>query len=200
MHTTTTTRTLAIAAALTLGLTLASCSTSSNTGSDAGSSATLSSAASAHNDQDVMFAQMMLPHHQQAVEMSDMLLAKGDGVDPDVATLAKQIKAEQGPEITQLTSWLQGWGEPTESEHSGMGHSMSGMMSDSDMTDLDQASAKDAGQLFLQQMVQHHKGAVDMAKTEVDKGKNTDAVAMAKSIVSSQTEQITQMKDMLASK
>ncbi|NQW87341.1 MULTISPECIES: DUF305 domain-containing protein [unclassified Frigoribacterium] len=193
MHTTTTTRTLAIAASLTLGLTLASCSTNDSS-SDAGSSASSSSAASAHDDQDVMFAQMMLPHHEQAVEMSDALLAKGDGVDPDVATLAEQIKAEQGPEIIQLASWLQGWGEPTES-----GHSMSGMMSDSDMTDLDQASAKDAGKLFLQQMVQHHEGAVDMARSEVDKGKNTDAVAMAKSIVSSQTEQITQMKDMLAS-
>lgn len=200
MHTTTTTRTLAIAAALALGLTLAGCSASNNTGSSTGSSASSSSAASAHNDQDVMFAQMMLPHHKQAVEMSDMLLAKGDGVDPDVATLAKQIKAEQGPEITQLTSWLKGWGEPTGSEHSTTGHSMSGMMSDSDMSDLDQASAEDAGKLFLQQMVQHHEGAVDMAKTEVDKGKNTDAVAMAKSIVSSQTEQITQMQDMLASK
>ncbi|MCY1695277.1 DUF305 domain-containing protein [Curtobacterium sp. SL109] len=199
MHTTTTTRTLAIAASLTLGLTLASCSTN-NSSSDAGSSASSSSAASAHNDQDVMFAQMMLPHHEQAVEMSDVLLAKGDGVDPDVATLAKQIKAEQGPEITQLTSCLQGWGEHTESEHPGSGHSMSGMMSDSDMTDLDQASAKDAGKLFLQQMLQHHEGAVDMARSEVDKGKNTDAVAMAKSIVSSQTEQITQMNDMLASK
>jgi len=194
MHTTTTTRTLAIAASLTLGLTLASCSTNDSS-SDAGSSASSSSAASAHDDQDVMFAQMMLPHHEQAVEMSDALLAKGDGVDPDVATLAEQIKAEQGPEIIQLASWLQGWGEPTES-----GHSMSGMMSDSDMTDLDQASAKDAGKLFLQQMVQHHEGAVDMARSEVDKGKNTDAVAMAKSIVSSQTEQITQMQDMLASK
>lgn len=196
MHTTTT-RTLAIAAALTLGLTLAGCSTS-NSGSDTGSSSS-TSAASAHNDQDVMFAQMMLPHHKQAVEMSDMLLAKGSGVDAGVTDLAKQIKAEQSPEITQLTTWLKGWGEPTESEHSGMGHSMSGMMSDSDMNDLDQASAKDAAKLYLEQMVQHHKGAVDMAKTEVDKGKNTDAVAMAKSIVSSQTEQITQMQDMLAS-
>ena len=194
MHTTTT-RTLAVAAALTLGLAIAGCS-AGNSSSDAGA-ASSTSAASAHNDQDVMFAQMMLPHHKQAVEMSDMLLAKGSGVDSDVAALAKQIKAEQSPEINQLASWLQGWDEPTESEHSGMGHSMSGMMSDSDMNDLDQASAKDAGKLYLEQMVQHHKGAVDMAKTEVDKGKNTEAVAMAKSIVSSQTEQITQMKDML---
>ncbi len=197
MHTTTTTRTLAIAAALSFGLTLAGCSTSNNTGSDAGSSATSSSAASAHNDQDVMFAQMMLPHHEQAVEMSDVLLAKGDGVDPDVADLAEQIKAEQGPEITQLTSWLKDW--DADSSMSGMDHSMSGMMSDSDMSNLDQASAKHAGKLFLQQMVQHHEGAVDMAKTEVAEGGNTDAVAMARSIVSSQTEQITQMQDMLAS-
>lgn len=197
MHNTTaTTRTLAIAAALTLGLTLAGCSMS-NSGSDIGSSS--SSAASVHNDQDVMFAQMMLPHHKQAVGMSDMLVAKGSGVDTGVTDLAKQIKAEQSPEIKQLTTWLKGWGEPTESEHSGMGRSMSGMMSDSDMDDLDHASAKDAAKLYLEQMVQHHKSAVTMAKTEVDEGKNSDAVAMAKSIVSSQTEQISQMQQMLAS-
>lgn len=197
---TTITRTLAAAAALTIGLTLAGCSTT-NAGSSDSSSSSSSSAASAHNDQDVMFAQQMLPHHKQAVEMSDMLLAKGSDVDADVVTLAKQIKAEQGPEITSLTSWLKQWGEPTEmSSMSGMDHSsMSGMMSDSDMDALDSASPADAGKLFLQQMVEHHSSAVDMAGTEVDKGKNTDAVAMATSIVSSQTEQINQMKDMLAS-
>jgi uncharacterized protein (DUF305 family) len=196
---TTITRTLAAAAALTIGLTLAGCSTNNAGSSDNSSSS--SSAASAHNDQDVTFAQQMLPHHKQAVEMSDMLLAKGSDVDADVVTLAQQIKAEQGPEITSLTSWLKQWGEPTEaSSMSGMDHSsMSGMMSDSDMDALDSASPADAGKLFLQQMVEHHTSAVDMAGTEVDKGKNTDAVAMAKSIVSSQTEQINQMKDMLAS-
>ncbi|MDP9736108.1 DUF305 domain-containing protein [Curtobacterium sp. 260] len=203
MHTTTT-RTLAIAAALTLGLTLASCSAGSSSSdadssSSSSSTSTASASASAHSDQDVMFAQMMLPHHKQAVEMSDMLLAKGSGVDTGVTDLAKQIKAEQSPEIKQLTSWLKSWGEPTESGHLGMGHSMSGMMSDSDMSDLDKSSAKNAGQLYLEQLVQHHEGAVDMAKTEVTKGANIDAVRMAKSIVSGQTEQITQMKDMLSS-
>ncbi|WP_284754843.1 DUF305 domain-containing protein [Curtobacterium sp. ME-Dv--P-122a] len=198
---TTITRTLAAAAALTIGLTLAGCSTNDAGSSDSSSSSSSAASASAHNDQDVMFAQQMLPHHKQAVEMSDMLLAKGSDVDADVVTLAKQIKAEQGPEITSLTSWLKQWGEPTEaSSMSGMDHSsMSGMMSDSDMDALDSASPADAGKLFLQQMVEHHTSAVDMAGTEVDKGKNTDAVAMAKSIVSSQTEQINQMKDMLAS-
>ncbi|PCN47731.1 DUF305 domain-containing protein [Curtobacterium sp. 'Ferrero'] len=198
MHTTTTTRALAVAAALTLGLTLAGCSTG-NSGSDTGSSSSASStsAAAAHNRQDVTFAQMMLPHHEQAVSMSDTLLAKGSGVDTDVAALAKQITAEQSPEIEQLTSWLRAWGEPTEMPSMS---GMSGMMSDSDMRDLDQASAKDAGKLYLEQMIQHHEGAVEMAKTEVEKGENTDAVKLAKSIVSSQTEQIQQMQDMLASR
>jgi len=198
MHTTT--RALAAAAALTIGLTLAGCSTNSTGSSDNSSSST--SAASAHNDQDVMFTQGMLPHHQQAIEMSDMLLDKGSDVDADVVTLAEQIKAEQAPEIKTMTGWLKAWGEPTEaSSMSGMDHSSmsGGMMSDSDMDALDKASAADAGKLYLEQMVEHHTSAVDMAKTEVDKGKNSDAIALAKSIVSSQTEQITQMKDMLAS-
>ncbi|MEJ8283650.1 DUF305 domain-containing protein [Curtobacterium citreum] len=198
MHTTT--RALAAAAALTIGLTLAGCSTNSTGSSDNSSSST--SAASAHNDQDVMFTQGMLPHHQQAIEMSDMLLDKGSDVDADVVTLAKQIKAEQAPEIKTMTGWLKAWGEPTEaSSMSGMDHSSmsGGMMSDSDMDALDKASAADTGKLYLEQMVEHHTSAVDMAGTEVDKGKNSDAIALAKSIVSSQTEQITQMKDMLAS-
>ncbi len=60
-----------------------------------------------------MFAQMMLPHHSQAIEMSDMLLDKQD-IPADVTALAEQIKAAQGPEIAQLESWLEQWGEPTE--------------------------------------------------------------------------------------
>lgn len=198
MHTTT--RTLAAVAALTIGFTLAGCSTSNAGSSDSSSSST--SAESTHNDQDVTFTQGMLPHHQQAIEMSDMLLDKGSDVDPNVVTLAKQIKAEQAPEIKTMTSWLKAWGEPTTmSSMSGMDHSSmsGGMMSDDDMDALEKASAADAGRLYLEQMVQHHTSAVDMAKTEVDKGKNPDAVALAKSIVSSQTEQITQMKDLLSS-
>jgi len=187
--------TLAAAAALAIGFSLAGCSTGSNQADDSSSSA--SSSASQHNEQDVTFAQGMVPHHKQAVEMSDMLLDKGDAVDAKVATLAEQIKAAQGPEIAELTAWLEVW--HAGSDMSGMDHSMSGMMSDSDMTALDTASAKDAGKLFLQQMVEHHTSAVDMAKTEVDKGRNTDAVVMAKSIASGQTAQITQMQDMLAS-
>ncbi|WP_242089688.1 DUF305 domain-containing protein [Curtobacterium sp. DN_7.5] len=197
---TTTTRALAAAAALTIGLTIGGCSTS-NTSSSDGSSSQSSSSSASHNDQDVMFTQQMLPHHQQAIAMSDMLIAKGSGVQADVVTLAKQIKAEQDPENTRMTGWLTAWNEPTEMPSmSGMDRSsMSGMMSDSAIQDLQKASPQDAGKLYLEQMIEHHTSAVDMAKTEVDKGKNADAVGLAKSIVKSQTEQIAQMKDMLAS-
>lgn len=202
---TTTMRALAAAAALAIGLTLAGCSTNNTSSpetSSSESSSSKSTSAASHNDQDVKFTQQMLPHHQQAIEMSDMLLAKGSGVQADVGTLAKQIKAEQAPEIMEMTGWLKAWNKPTQMPSmSGMNHSaMSGMMSDSDMQDLQNASPRDAGQLYLEQMIQHHTSAVDMAETEVTKGKNADAVALAKSIVQSQTEQITQMQDMLASK
>jgi uncharacterized protein (DUF305 family) len=73
---------------------------------------TTSAAAEAHNQADVMFAQHMIPHHQQAIEMSDMILAKQD-IDPRVVELANQIKTAQGPEIEQMQGWLKQWGQPT---------------------------------------------------------------------------------------
>src|SRR5690606_28312663 len=94
--------------------------------------------AAAHNPADVMFAQMMIPHHTQAIEMSDMLLAK-QGIPESVTALANQIKAAQGPEIDQLTTWLGQWGEPTQAPTAMPGHDMpdtqgmEGMMSEEDM-------------------------------------------------------------------
>jgi uncharacterized protein (DUF305 family) len=181
---------------LAAALALTGCSGTSNSGSMPGMDMSSSSATSGtFNTQDVTFAQMMLPHHKQAVEMSNMLLAKGGAVDPKVSALATKIKAEQTPEIMTLTLWLKDWNKSTSMSMSG---SMGGMMSDGDMNALDKASAADAGKLFLTQMVQHHTGAIDMAQTEISKGKNAAAVKMAKSIVSSQSAEITEMKDMLA--
>jgi uncharacterized protein (DUF305 family) len=181
---------------LVAALALTGCADTSTPSSDASAGASSSTEAAVFNDQDVMFAQMMLPHHEQAVEMSDMLLDKGDTIDSDVVALAEQIKTEQGPEIDQLTTWLSDWGQDTEAS---MDHSMDGMMSDDDMDALESAEGNAAATLFLEQMTVHHEGAVEMAQTEVDKGENPDAVEMAGNIVSSQTEQIDQMKTLLAS-
>ncbi|MBS3177232.1 DUF305 domain-containing protein [Pseudoclavibacter sp. Marseille-Q4354] len=147
------------------------------------------------NDQDVMFAQMMVPHHEQAVEMSDMILAKSD-INPEVTTLAEEIKAAQGPEIEQLNQWLSDWGAES---MSGMDHSMDGMMSDEDMANLDAATGDDASRLFLEQMIEHHEGAVSMAQEEVDNGLNSDATALAQTIVDTQTTEIETMRELLTS-
>ncbi len=191
------TKTLIISSTiLAAALALTGCSGTTKSASSPGMDMSSSSASAASfNTQDVTFAQMMLPHHKQAVEMSNMLLAKGGAVDPKVSALATKIKSEQTPEIMTLTLWLKDWKKSTSS----MSGSMGGMMSDSDMNALDKASAANAGKLFLTQMIQHHTGAIDMAKTEVAKGKNAAAVKMANSIVSSQSAEITEMKDMLAS-
>ena len=154
-----------------------------------------SQAAADFNDADVAFAQMMIPHHEQAVEMSDMLLAK-DGIDQRVAELAGQIKDAQQPEIDQLRNWLTEWGQE-EADVGGMNHG--GMMSEDDMTALENAEGAEATRLFLEQMTEHHEGAIAMAEAEVDDGRNEDAKGMAATIVATQTDEIVTMQQLIAS-
>ena len=102
-------------------------STDTSAEASAGASSGASDEAMAeHNDADVMFAQMMIPHHRQAVEMSEMILTK-DGIDPQVTELATTIKDAQGPEIETMTGWLEAWGEPMEPEGGMEGHDMGDM-------------------------------------------------------------------------
>lgn len=192
------------AAAVAAAIALAGCSAGSGTGSNSmpgmnhGSSGMSSSPAPAasakFNDADTMFAQMMMPHHVQAVTMSDIMLTKA-GLPAAVTDLATQIKAAQGPEIEKMTGWLQSWGQPTDMPSA---HSMEGMMSEDDMAKLEAAQGAEAAKLFLTQMIAHHEGAVMMAKTETTDGKNADAVQLSKDIVSSQEAEIQEMKDLLA--
>ncbi len=197
-------RTAATAAlALVAALTLAGCAGGTGSGSesmpgmDHGSSSSPSAVMADFNDADVMFAQMMIPHHQQAVEMADMILAK-DGIDEGVLTLAEEIKAAQQPEIEQLQGWLEEWGADSDTESmDGMDHG-GGMMSDEDMQSLEAATGADASRLFLEQMTMHHEGAITMAQDEVDNGQNADAVELAQTIVETQTAEIATMQELLA--
>ena len=141
-----------------------------------------------------MFAQMMIPHHTQAVEMSEIMLVKSD-LNPKITALAKEIKAAQAPEIQKMTDWLTGWAEPAAMSGN---HGMNGMMTDADLAKLKAAQGTEASKLFLFQMIAHHEGAVEMARSEITDGKNADAVALATSIVSSQESEIKDMKDLLA--
>ncbi len=137
-----------------------------------------------------MFAQQMFPHHPQAVEMGDMVLAK-QGIDPSVVDLAGQIKAAQVPEIEQMQTWLSQWGMPGESmAPSGSGApspsmmpGMTGMMSEQDMAALQNAQGVPSSKLYLTQMIKHHLGAISMAQDETKNGQCPAATAMARAIV-----------------
>ena len=211
-------------AALALSLLLAGCGgdnqSTDGTGSGAGSTANSSSpdgttssgpvgtpAAGPRNDADIGFATGMVPHHAQAVEMADLLFAKDD-IDPAVTQLAEQIKDAQGPEIEQMSGWLAGWGAPVPSaegggmdgmDHSESGGSMPGMMSNAEMAALEDASGADAEKLFLEQMITHHLGAVEMAKSELRDGENRDATQLAQTIIASQESEIASMTELLGS-
>jgi uncharacterized protein (DUF305 family) len=157
-----------------------------------------------HNDADVMFAQMMIPHHQQAVEMSEMLLAK-TGIPAEVTDFAQQVIDAQGPEIDRMNTMLDTWGASAASEAevegmdhgSGTGSGMTGMMSDEDMRRLDQAQGTEAARLYLEQMIHHHEGAVEMAREQVETGQNPQAQALAQEVIDAQQAEITQMRTML---
>ena len=158
-----------------------------------------------HNKQDVTFASDMIPHHQQAIQMAKM--AKAHAGSTEVKQLANDIEAAQGPEIKTMTGWLKAWGEDAPSgSMSGMGgmggssnNDMPGMMSDDDMTKLGRATGATFDQMWLKGMIAHHEGAVEMANTEIAKGKNTDAIDLANTIKAAQTKEIAKMKKMLGS-
>jgi len=161
----------------------------------------------AHNDADTMFAQMMIPHHQQAVQMSEIMLAKDD-LDPQIHELANKIVAAQGPETERLEQMLQTWGEPTSAESGGMNHGstnhgsesssgMAGMMTEEDMDQLEAAEGNEASELFLTQMTAHHRGAIDMARKEVANGQNPQAIAMAERVIEDQEAEIAEMDTLL---
>ncbi|WP_432170230.1 DUF305 domain-containing protein [Streptomyces sp. 1222.5] len=181
--------------------------------SSAGTSATAPAARGSHDAQDVAFAQGMIPHHRQAVAMAD--LAPSRAKAQQVKDLAAKIKQAQDPEINTMSGWLKAWGEKVtdaatsgmdqsstsgmdQSSMPGMDHSsMPGMMSGDDMAKLKDLSGDAFDKAFVQMMISHHRGAVEMAKTEQAKGAYGPARTMAKSIVTSQSAEITEMNKIL---
>ena len=194
-------------------------STSSPASISASASATATATAT-FNDADVAFAQMMIVHHQGAIQMAD--LAPSRAQNQDVLALAARIKAAQAPEIDQMTSWLTAWGAAAPSmmsgsatsgtggmDHGGMdmggttsaaessAMSMPGMMSGDQMQQLESASGAAFDKMFLELMIVHHQGAVEMAETEIADGSNPEAVALAQKIKSDQTAEIAEIQALL---
>ncbi|MEU0119360.1 DUF305 domain-containing protein [Streptomyces bobili] len=194
--------TTAVAAALVL----AACG--GDNGSDTGSGARTSASASAedtvgaHSDQDVSFAQDMIPHHQQAIQMSRMAASQASSAE--VKDLAARIDKAQDPEIETMSGWLESWGEDVPSSMPGMDHggdsgssNMPGMMDTEDMDELMKASGKGFDTMFLTMMVEHHEGAVEMAVIEKDKGQYAPAKKLADDIITAQNAEIEEMNKLL---
>ena len=140
---------------------------------------------------DLMFAEMMIPHHEQAVEMAELALRVSK--DADILALASEIRDAQAPEILQMEKWLEAPGMEM-----GMGHSMGmgDMLSASDMRELKNSTGKSFDQLFLKGMIAHHEGAIHMTFMIKD-SRNAEVKTLGKNIVTSQTAEIETMKEML---
>lgn len=180
---------------------LAGCSDNGETTSTDTTPAQSSPAQHEFNDVDVMFAQQMIPHHQQAVEMAQLAQDRADS--EDVRELAAQIEQAQGPEIETMTGWLEAWGEDLPEDMGDMGgmstDEMPGMMTQQEMADLAAGSGADFDQMFLTMMIAHHEGAIEMARAEQTDGENPDAVALAEKIEADQTAEIDRMRELLGS-
>ncbi|MET7350902.1 DUF305 domain-containing protein [Streptomyces mirabilis] len=167
-------------------------------GSKSSATATATAAANAGDvdEADVTFAQMMIPHHEQAVAMAE--LADGRASDAEIKDLAAKIEKAQDPEIKTMTGWLKSWGKPTaRGDMPGMDMGGDGMMSDKDMKELKAMQGKEFDKMFAQMMIDHHNGAIAMAKTEQKSGQNADAKKMADAIVTGQSAEVKQLQSIL---
>ncbi|MEU7620292.1 DUF305 domain-containing protein [Micromonospora rifamycinica] len=176
-------------------------STDGGHGRPAAGVAPVASGSAAADRADVMFAQLMIPHHRQAVRMSE--LAGSRAADPEVTGLAERIRAAQAPEIATLSGWLTAWGRPVPSDGRAGGHppvpdhGMPGMMSDAELARLEGATGRDFDRRFLTMMIAHHEGAITMARQELADGRHAGARAMAQQIVTTQQGEIDTMRKIL---
>lgn len=172
-----------------LALVLAGCGDAAETGA----------APPEHNQADIAFFQGMIPHHRQALEMSDLALESSDS--PEVLALAEQIKAAQQPEIDQMQGLLDEWGVEGGGEHGGAhgggGGGHSGMLGEGEMTALAAAEGGEFDRLFLTGMISHHEGAVMASQTELAEGQSAEAQELAQEIIDAQEAEIAEMKALL---
>jgi uncharacterized protein (DUF305 family) len=188
-----------------LGITLAACGGDPES-ADAASATQTASNGDVFNDADVAFATDMIQHHAQALVMVDM--TAGRKLDPEMQELTEQIRATQGREIETMTDWLTAWNKEvpeTVRDHGNAGHGMGdsddnempGMMPAEDLDALQHSGRPEFEDMWLAMMIEHHEGAIEMAKEEIERGTFEDAVAMAENIVSSQQREIDEMEKWL---
>lgn len=158
-----------------------------------------SGASTTLNDADIEFAQGMIAHHEQAVEMAEIALDPNVGASAEVTDLATRIQGAQEPEIEQMTAWLTAAGESTAMDLS-EGHDMSemeGMMSAEQMDAMANATGTEFDQMWLAMMIAHHEGAVSQSQTVKSNGSNADVLALADQIITAQEGEIAEMQALL---
>jgi uncharacterized protein (DUF305 family) len=197
------TRTLALAGMLAGALVLTACGDGDDPTVASDGDGTASATQADFNDADVTFVSGMVPHHSQAVEMADMILDKQPS-EP-VRALAQRIKEAQSPEIEQLNGMLETFGEdPASGSHGGHGGGSAdgtmhaGMMTDEQMQQLMDASGVEAERMFLTMMVEHHRGAIEAAETEIAEGEHQPAIDLATKIRDDQTAEIAEIEQLLS--
>ena len=199
-----TARIAAVLVALATALFVSACSGPAGSSSDShtdhqqSDEPAVSAEPAGYNADDVAFATNMIPHHQQAVDLS--ALVPDRSTNPEVTKLASDIAAAQGPEIETMKVFLVQWNENpdtnTGSGHGGHG-AMQGMVDEATMARLESLKGAEFDTLWLQSMIGHHQGAIEMAKAEVANGENVDAKGMANDIITTQQAEIGQMEQML---
>ena len=186
-------RAVAVMAALAAAIVLSACGGSTTRNN---ATSTPANQPASHNLADVAFTANMLPHHQQGLDLAAMVPSHTGNAD--LIKLASGIAGSQQPEIKTLKGFLvQGSERPDADTRGPADIDMTGMVDQVTMTKLGSLQGADFDRLWLQSMISHHQGAIDMANTEISNGVNTDAVTMAKHMVSMQQGEIDQMKKML---
>lgn len=193
------TRVAACMAALVIAVTVTSCneaavSSDGHTDHEHGTSAVDSAAG--YNADDVSFANNMIPHHEQAVELTE--LVPGRTENAELIDLATRISGAQSPEIETMRAMLVQWGQDPDAPGDHAGHDgMAGMVDEATMTRLESLNGAEFDTLWLESMIAHHQGAVEMAKAEIANGEDPDAKALAEQIIAAQESEITEMNEML---
>lgn len=209
---TTITRTTASAGAVVLTLALAACGGDATTTGEPAPAPTATEEATAtasFNDADVAFAQQMIVHHRGALEMSELAVEKTQNAE--VRALAEKVISAQQPEIDTMTGWLEEWGydvpqgtslegvEMPGMEGMDMGTMpMPGMMSKEQMDQMAGMSGPAFDRMFLESMVEHHRGAIEMAEAQLQDGQNPEALALAEDVIAAQTAEIEEIEQLLA--
>lgn len=205
-----------LAAAAVAGLALAGCGAEAPSPGTAGPAPSAPAEAQAgHNDADIAFARGMIVHHRQAIEMAELAATRSGS--PQVRDLAARIAAAQGPEVGALNGWLQEWGAQAPAgggmDHGGMDHGGDmgggdmgggmdhgggmGMMSPEQMQQLSRAEGAAFDEQFLEMMIEHHRGAIGMARTELAEGTDPEARELAQMVTTTQQGEIVEMETLL---